>query len=223
MCCGWHHTQSSSTIQIKLKLSHHRFQCRSNRKQRYLILVLNLQHGSGAAEVLNDRLCLFKELLTVYRPLQKDIRRTGVTNRLVQINSFLFKSTGIRLPFFCQGVEPLCCPESLTGWSQGLCPEAAAWLCRDQRRWRRITSAGCQTGRRRGCADKETSVETKRCCQLEQREWNLRFLSWSEGDSPALSKLNEPGGDVPRHDYQRVLQLTVGFGSQFTVYELIGS
>jgi len=54
-------------------------------------------------------------------------------------------------PFFCQDVVQLCCPENLTGWSQGLCPVSAAWLCHDQRQLRRITSAGCRRGRRRGC------------------------------------------------------------------------
>lgn len=38
--------------------------------------------------------------------------------------------------------------------------------------------------------------------------------------SPGLSKLDEPRGDVPRHDDQRVLELAVCFGGQFTVNEL---
>lgn len=37
---------------------------------------------------------------------------------------------------------------------------------------------------------------------------------------PCLPQLNQPSGDVPRHDDQRVLELTVGFGCQLAVNEL---
>lgn len=40
--------------------------------------------------------------------------------------------------------------------------------------------------------------------------------------SPGLPQLDEPGGDVSRHDDQRVLQLPVRFGRQLAVDELAG-
>lgn len=38
---------------------------------KYLILILYLQHGSRASEVLHYRLRLLQEFIAVYRPLQK--------------------------------------------------------------------------------------------------------------------------------------------------------
>lgn len=38
----------------------------------YLVLILDLQHGSGAAEVLHHRLRLLQQLLTVYRSLETE-------------------------------------------------------------------------------------------------------------------------------------------------------
>ena len=60
------------------------------------------------------------------------------------------------VPSFYRVAVQLCCPESLTGWSQGLCPAGAAWLCHDRRQLHRITSAGCQMGRRTDCRDSKT-------------------------------------------------------------------
>lgn len=40
---------------------------------------------------------------------------------------------------------------------------------------------------------------------------------------PGLSQLDEPSRDVPRHDDQWVLQLTVCFGCQFAVNKLTSS
>ena len=39
---------------------------------------------------------------------------------------------------------------------------------------------------------------------------------------PGLAELYEPGGNVARHDDQRVLQLSVGLGRQLAVDELAG-
>ena len=39
---------------------------------------------------------------------------------------------------------------------------------------------------------------------------------------PGLAELYEPGGNVARHDDQRVLQLSVCLGCQLTVDELAG-
>lgn len=55
------------------------------------------------------------------------------------------------IPSFYPVVVLLCCPENLTGWSQGLCPAGVAWLCLDQRQLHRTTSGGCRMGRKKGC------------------------------------------------------------------------
>lgn len=43
--------------------------CEHYKHYTYLILILNLQHGPGAAEVLHYRLGLLEKLIAVYRPL----------------------------------------------------------------------------------------------------------------------------------------------------------
>lgn len=53
----------------------------------HLVLVLNLQHGSGAAQVLHQGLCLLQQLIAVYRPLQAHTQREMFTTRTKNNNS----------------------------------------------------------------------------------------------------------------------------------------
>lgn len=91
---------------------------RSCKNALYLVLILNLQHGPGAAEVLHHRLGLFKQLIAVYRPL-KGIAKTKRPFRCLNtIFGIPLEAEMKRLdavPSFYPAVVLLCCPESLTG------------------------------------------------------------------------------------------------------------